>query len=94
MKTLQEHRNIMKKNKDAVNALIASFNTDTVASLANWTQDQFTAQYRISDAAALKFAVSVMVEFHQDCQMEIDISWEDLKRDYDFDEIFNDTFQD
>jgi len=84
----------MIANKKQVAAMIASFDTCTIASLANWTQDQFHYDHRVSNKVALNFALSVMVEFHQDFQMPADITWEDLQRDWDFDEIFTETFLD
>ena len=87
-------KSIMEQHRKERQRMIASFDTCTIASLANWTQDQFNSNYRINDKVALKFAISVMVEFHQDFQMPADITWEDLQRDWEFDEIFNETFVD
>ena len=94
MLKLQADRNIMQAHKIKRQEMISNIDINTLTSLTKWTQDQFTDNHRISEKKALHFATCVIVEFHQDYQMPIDISWEDLQRDWEFDEIFTDTFQD
>lgn len=93
MANLKRMASALKKQSER-DELIASFDEKTVASFREWTFGQFAKWFNPSPDRINAFVNDVMVDFHRDYNMPVDIEWHDLVNHWELSEPFMDCFGD